>query len=205
VNRVSFKLGATATVVALCALVLSTAGVGTAAAKPLGSNGVIYACFKAKGKNKGALRVVSSPNGCRKLRGWRPMSWSANSSTGSSGQSGGEGTRGELGQPGPKGDTGTEGKQGTAGQVEKSLTETIQSQTVQINGLTKQVTDLTGDVTDLEKTVGDACDQLEVLTGRSDELLGAIGGLSVNNALQILGGLLEIPTLPAALGTFECT
>lgn len=233
-NRVRFKFGVTATVVAICALVLSMAGAGTAAARPIGSNGVINACFKAKGKNKGALRVVSNRGGCKRLRGgWRPMSWSVNGSSGGSGQSGAPGASGGAGQAGPKGDTGPEGTQGAAGQVEKSLLETIQSQSTQINSLSKEVTDLTGevlnlesglsglgvdvldlegdltglsgDVTDLEGTVDDACDQLSAVTDQSDELLGAFGDLSLNNALQILGGVLEVPTLPAALGTFECS
>lgn len=227
-NRVSLKIGVIATVAALSTFLFSTAGVATAT-QPLGKNGVIYACFKAKGKNKGALRVVASKRGCKKLRGgWRPVSWSANGSSGASGQSGTQGSAGTSGERGPQGNPGPEGKegeQGLTGTVEESLVETIQTQTTQIHDLTQQVTGLSGEllgleadlntqvtsltnevtgltneVLGLEDTVKSACTQLSALTDQSDELIGKVGGI------ELLGGLgvLKIPTLPALLGSFEC-
>jgi uncharacterized protein YoxC len=231
VNRVSLRVGLITMMAALYALAFSTAGAGTAAAQSFGKDGIIHACYKAKGKDKGALRVVPTASGCRKLRGWRPFSWSA--SSGRSGQNGSQGTAGEHGQQGPQGNPGPEGKegqQGTAGQIEKSLTETIQKQTSQIDVLTEQVTDLTdevlvmegdlidlsggladveGNVTDLtgglgnlEGTVDETCDQLTTVTDQSDEILQSLLGASVGG---ILNAVLDIPSLPDELGTFECT
>jgi hypothetical protein len=45
---------------------------------------------------------------------------------------------------------------------------------------------------------------VDAVTDRADELRSATAGLDVNATLQTLGGALEIPVLPAALGTFSC-
>jgi hypothetical protein len=226
-NRVSLRIGVFATMAALSALLLSTAGPASAA-QPFGKDGTIYACFKAKGKNKGALRVVPSKRSCRKMRGWRPMSWSAVDSGDASGQIGSQGTGGLQGQQGNPGPEGKQGSQGVAGTVEKSLVDTIQAQSLQIDELTEDVTDLAGEVltlegdlsdltgglgdvegdvgnlsaglTDLEGTVGDSCEQLSTLTDQSDEILDSLLGSSV----AILGNLLNVPSPPDPLGTFEC-
>jgi hypothetical protein len=230
VNRVSLKIGVITTMAALSALVLSTAGAGTAAAQSYGKDGMIHACYKAKGKNKGALRIVPTARGCRKLRGWRPVSWGANGAgvPGQAGQQGASGS-GSQGSPGPEG---KEGPQGSAGQVEKTLLDTIKTQSTQIDVLTGQVTDLTGEVLDLEGdvtdltggltglegdvtdlagglgdlegTVDETCSQLTVVTDQADEIVTGVTGVTLNNALQIIGGLVSFPGLPATLGTFEC-
>jgi hypothetical protein len=206
-NCVSLKVSVIATIAALSVLFLSTAGAASAA-KRIGKNGVIHACFKAKGKNKGALRVVATKRACRKMRGWRPLSWNANRPSKKA-------VRVRRGRPGPQGGPGPEGMAGTAGQVEKSLLETIQNQSAQINALTAQVTDLggkvlslesglsglTGDLATLEDTVGEACGQLAVLTDQTDEVLAALLGASIGG---IVGGILEIPSPPDPLGSFEC-
>jgi hypothetical protein len=198
-------------------------------AQSIGKDGVIYSCFKAKGKNKGSLRVVPSKRSCRKMRGWRPLSWSAVGASGASGQAG---SQDAGGQPGPQGNPGPEGKQGsqgTAGTVEKSLVDTIQAQSLQIDELTEDVTDLAdevltleggltsvtdglgdveGDVgnlstglTNLEGTVGGTCEQLSTLTDQSNEILDSLLGSSV----AVLGNLLNVPSPPDELEPFECT
>ncbi len=118
------------------------------------------------------------------------------------------------------------------GEVEKSLIETVKTQTDQIDSLTKQVTDLTdevlglegnltdlsggllnleGDVTDLsgelvdlEGTVGETCTQLTTLTKQADDIVNGVTGISLNNALQLIGAAIAFPNLPGTLGTFEC-
>jgi hypothetical protein len=227
-NRVSLRIGVLATMAALGALLLSTAGPASAA-KPFGKDGTIHACFKAKGKNKGALRVVPSKRSCRKMRGWRQLSWSAVGSGGASGQAGSQGAGGRQGPQGNPGPEGKQGSQGVAGAVEKSLLDTIQAQSLQIDELTEDVTDLTGevlslegnlsdltgdlgglegtvggltgDLTAIEGTVGETCDQLSQLTTQADEILDSLLGSSV----AILGNLLNVPSPPDPLGTFECT
>lgn len=206
-NRVRLRIGVLATIAA--ALLLSTAGPASAA-KPFAKKGVIHACIKAKGKNKGALRVVAAKRACKRMRGWRALSWSAKGQAGRDAQANG-------GQPGPQGSPGPEGKPGqpgAAGQVEQSLLETIQTQSAQINALTEQVTDLsgkvlslegglsavTGDLANLEGTVGEACGQLSVLTTQADEILSSLLGSTV----AVLGNLLDVPSPPDPLGAFEC-
>lgn len=199
-NGVSLRIGVFATMAALGALLLTAAGPASAA-KPFGKDGTIYACFKVKGKNKGALRVVSRKPACKRMRGWQPLSWSAVDSGGASGQVGSQGVSGQQGPQGSPGAEGKQGEQGLAGQVEKTLIETVQSQATQINALSAEVTDLTDKVQGLEGTVGDTCDQLEVLTDQSNEILDSLLGSSV----AILGNLLNVPSPPDPLGTFECT
>lgn len=148
-NRVILRIGVIATMAALSALTFSTAGAGTAAAQSLGNDGTIHACYKAKGKNKGALRVVPTSQGCRKLPGFRPVSWSASGPPGGTGSQGVAGTAGEQGPQGDSGAEGKEGPQGVASQVEKTLIDTVKTQAGQIDTLNKQVTDLTAEVLDL--------------------------------------------------------
>lgn len=233
--------------VALLAMLFAWPG-GASAAQPYTASGTVNACYKAKGKEKGALRLVKNARKCKRMRGWRAVSWAAVGPSGApgpadSGSSAG-GSAGPSGPVGPKGDAGSPGSPGVVGELEQSLLDTIQDQsdqiaalTAQVNGLTGDlvdlegvvgllggdllgveglvtgltgdvgdveglVTGLTGDVTDLEGAVGDACDQVDLLTEQSDELLDVIGGLS------IIGGLVDlfIPSLPDPLGTFEgCT
>jgi hypothetical protein len=202
VNSVSLRIGASTTAaVLLGALLFATVGASPAGAQPFGRDGVIHACFKAKGRNRGALRVVASQGGCRKLRGWRPMSWSA---TGFSGGAGGAGPRGATGvegpagEPGPRGET---GQQGVAGEVEQSLLDTVQSQTSQIEALTEEVSDLANEVVDLEETVESACAKIPLLAEHSDETAAALVGSSVGG---ILGAVFNVPNPPDPLGTVEC-
>ncbi len=230
----SLRAGVSATIAVLAALLLAaTVGAGSASAHPFGKNGYVYACYKVKGKNRGALRVVRHARKCKRMRGWRRMSWSA---LGFSGPAGARGSQGSTGQSGPAGERGPQGEagtQGAAGEIEKSLIETVQTQSLQIDELTNEVSSLTGSVTslvseltdqelelasltgqvssltselvNLEGTVEGACTQISEVTDQSDELTEAVAGLSLNGTLEALGGLLEVPALPATLGTFECS
>ncbi len=225
-NQVSLEgrsvLGVCAAALVLLAALFAWPG-EAGAAQPYGAGGVVNACYKAKGKERGALRLVKSSRGCKRMRGWRRVSWGAVGPPGASAptESGatGNGQHGPVGPTGPAGQTGPQGEPGApglVGGVEQSLLDTIQNQadqiaalTAQVNGLTGDLGDveglvngLSGDVTDLEGVVAGACDQIDLLSEQSDSLLDAIGGLS------ILGGIVEliIPSLPDPLGTFEgCT
>src|SRR3954465_9798326 len=82
----------------LCAFVLFTSSPASAAGI-VAKDGKIHACYKAKGKGKGTLRVVRSAKGkCPKR--WKKVSWYA---------SGPAGPQGEAGSPGGNGETGTNG------------------------------------------------------------------------------------------------
>ncbi len=214
-----------ALVLTLCCTVLA-AGAGGAGIP--NRDGTIHACVVAKGKKRGSVRLVRSVNACRKHRGERPLSWNASGVT----APGAPALAGPEGRSGPQGERGIQGVVGPAGQIEQSLLDTIAAQKTQIDSLTTQVQtlgqglgdlegvvsgvqgglaglegnvgDLEGAVGDLETTVGDACAQLSAVTSQLDAVSTAIGGLSLNNALILLKGALNIPALPTPLGGFTC-
>src|SRR3954447_18329042 len=89
---------------ALCAVVFLTSSPASAAGI-VAKDGKIHACYKAKGKGRGTLRVVR--NGkvhCPKR--WKKVAWYA---------SGVPGGQGEAGAPGSAGEGGTNGSSGLPG------------------------------------------------------------------------------------------
>ncbi len=91
--------------------VLSMALASTAVAAPaIGKGGQISACYRVKGKVKGAMRVVPANKKCRK--GERKLAWSV---AGPSGSGAATGPQGPQGQPGTAGGTGAKGDQGQTG------------------------------------------------------------------------------------------
>jgi hypothetical protein len=165
----------------LAALLLTTAPAASAA--PLvGKDGKIHACYKWKGKGKGALRVVRGAK-VRCPKKWRKVSWYAR---------GGFST--PIGVPGPAGPPGEKGLPGTAGNLVVEDLETKVSQ------LLTRVEELEA----LLPTVQTLCTQVETLTSQVNAVEVALGGLSLNGVLTTLGGLLNIPALPGALPPFSC-
>jgi hypothetical protein len=73
-----------------------------------------------------------------------------------------------------------------------------------VGSLEGSVGGLESTVGDLETTVGDACAQVSAVTTQLDAVSTAVGGLSLNNALILLKGALNIPALPTPLGAFTC-
>ncbi|HWM62582.1 MAG TPA: hypothetical protein VNP96_01175 [Solirubrobacterales bacterium] len=150
---------------------------GPAAAAPVAEDGRIYACYKVKGKPKGAMRVITkAKKRCR--RGERKVVWSAVSANGA------EGAAGRQGQPGAQGSTGSD---------ETTLQAKIDSLTLRVEGLEDSLA-----------LVDELCDQTAVLTSQANALEGVIEGLGLNSVLDLLGGLIEVPTLPGALDPFAC-
>src|SRR5215211_6348438 len=83
----------------LGALLMATPASG---ASLIAKDGKIHACYKAKGKGKGTLRVVRSAKvKCPKR--WKKVAWYAAGSAGPQGEAGGPGG---TGQPGSAGGTG---------------------------------------------------------------------------------------------------
>ncbi len=41
-------------------------------------------------------------------------------------------------------------------------------------------------------------------TNQADEIVTGVNGVVLNNALQLIGGLITFPNLPTTLGTFNC-
>lgn len=184
---------------ALCAFVLFTSSPASAAGI-VAKDGKIHACYKAKGRGKGTLRVVRSAKvKCPKK--WKKVSWYA---------SGPAGPQGAAGNPGGNGETGTNGSNGLPG---TPATATV------VKGLEDKVTELLTKVQSLETilqgidnqqlkeaiaavpVVGELCTQATALTSKSGELGTALGGLStVLDTLTVLA----LPSIPTALPPFSC-
>lgn len=162
---------------ALAASLSLFAWIGEATARPLvGKDGKIHACYKVKGKPRGALRVVKSRKArCR--RGERKVAWTV---VGAGGQAGPSGAHGSQGSPGAS-------VQGAAGAPSPALLDQIDSLTTRVDSLEARLT-----------AVEALCDQALALAQQANLLRGVIAGLGLEPALELIG-LLEIPTLPEAL------
>ena len=190
---------------ALCAFVLFTSSPASAAGI-VGKDGKIHACYKAKGKGKGTLRVVRSAKvKCPKR--WKRVAWYA------SGQAGPQGKAGAPGTPGETGTNGSSGLPGPTGAVtvkalEDKVTELltkVQSLETILKGIDntqlKEAIAGIAKTAALEAAVGSLCTQADALTDKSGELGTALGGLSaVLDTLTVLA----LPTIPTPLSPFSC-
>lgn len=193
----------------LCAFVLFTSSPASAASI-VAKDGRIHACYKAKGKGKGTLRVVRSAKAkCPKR--WKKVSWYASGPAGPRGASGNNGAPGETGTNGSNGTAGTPATATVVKQLEGKVTELLNKvaslETI-LNGVSnqqlKEAIASIADVKALEAAVGSLCSQSSMLTSQLNSVESALGGLKLNAALTTLGGLLEVPTLPGPLSSFSC-
>jgi hypothetical protein len=191
--------------VALCAALATDAG----AAKLVGKDGKVYACYKAKGKTKGAVRLVAKKGKCK--RGEKKISWNSVGPAGESGTNGESGSNGENGTAG----AGEKGATGALEQRMTALTNKVTSLESILSGITN--TDLLGMLsklqgisgTQLQETVASLadvkalCTQATALTTQANALGTSLGGISL---LGVVPGLLEVlvPPVPAALAPFGC-
>jgi hypothetical protein len=138
----------------------------TASAAPfVGKDGKVHACYKAKGKKKGTLRMVRSAK-VRCPRQWRKVSWYLAPPAG---------PRGEAGAAGPAGERGLTGAAGSPVVVE----------------LESKVSELLTRVQQLE---GALCEQTEDLTTQANALLSSVGGLnSLLDTLLVLFDPVGLP------------
>jgi hypothetical protein len=159
------------------------------AAQIVGSDGQVYACYKAKGKRKGSVRLVAKNARCK--RGERKTSWSATGTAGTNGQ------RGAAGPTGSAGSAGGTGGSGTVGLETQVLDLTLKLEALE--GVLKGVTNT--ELLDSLTNVNALCTQATKLTNQVGALGTVIGGLGLEG---VLGGLLKIPALPVALPAFSC-
>jgi hypothetical protein len=177
-------------------------------AKLVGKDGRVYACYKAKGKRKGAVRLVTKKGKCHK--GEKKVSWGAAPGTpGENGQNGENGVGGEGGAGGEKGATAT---QGLEKQVQSLTSKVTQLESV-LKGITN--TELLGALGKLQGVSGTGlqeavakvpvvntlCAQSSKLTEQSNGMAAAIKGLSLVGTTLIS---IVSPQLPAALPSFSC-
>jgi len=167
-------------------LLLLSAGTASAAS-PIAKDGKIYACYKAKGKGKGALRIVRGTR-ARCPKQWRKVAWQATP------------------VPGPRGAAGAPGSSSSIQVKEmESRVNQLLTKVASLEAVLKGVSNeqLLAAVR-LAPVVQALCGQSTLLTGRLNVLEAALGGLSLNGVLTTLGGLLNIPVLPGALPAFSC-
>jgi hypothetical protein len=190
---------------ALCAFILFTSSPASAAGI-VAKDGKIHACYKAKGKGKGTLRVVRSAKAkCPKK--WKKAAWYANGQPGPQGKAGAPGAPGETGTNGGSGLPGTTGTvtvKGLEDKVTELLTK-VQSLETILKGIDnaqlKEAIAGIAKTAALEAAVGSLCAQTDALTDKSGELGTALGGLST--VLDTLT-LLALPGIPTALPPFSC-
>lgn len=167
------------------ALLLSGLAEPAPAAKMVGRDGKVYACYKAKGKQKGSVRLVAKRGKCK--RGERKVSWAA---AGPPGPQGSVGANGAVGAPGAAGGSGLETKvtelttrvETLEGVLEGVTNEALTDGLANVNALCTQATDLTDQVN-------------SVATALEDTALGGI----IPIGLQLL-----VPGLPTELPDFTC-
>jgi hypothetical protein len=191
---------------ALSVFVLFTSSPASAASL-VGKDGKIHACYKAKGKGKGSLRVVRGAKAkCPKR--WKKVSWYAAGPAGPQGASGGAGANGETGTNGSNGLPGTPATATVVKGLEDKVTELLSKVTsleTILNGISNQqlkeaIAGIAKTET-LETAVGSLCSQASALTDKSGELGSALGGLkTVLDTLTVLA----LPEIPTALAPYSC-
>jgi hypothetical protein len=191
--------------VALCAALATDGG----AAKLVGKDGKVYACYKAKGKSKGAVRLIAKKGHCK--HGEKKISWSAAGPAGESGQGGESGSGGEGGAAGEAGATGVKGLE----QRVQALTTKVTSLESVLKGITN--TELLGALSKLQGVSGAGlqeavasvadvkalCTQATALTSQVNAVGAALGGVELGGAIPLALELL-VPDAPAALKPFGC-
>jgi hypothetical protein len=190
---------------ALAALVLTSAS--ASGASLVAKDGKIHACYKAKGKGKGTLRVVRNAKiKCPKK--WKKTSWYAVAPAGPSAAVGPAGPTGPQGAQGEKGLPGTAGNVVVEGLEDKvtELLEKVQSLEAILKGVTnaelKEAIANIAKVETLEGVVGSLCTQASLLTTQMGSLQGSIEAL--NPVVEVLAPLFTAPAIPVVLKPYSC-
>jgi hypothetical protein len=181
------------------ALLLTSATGSATAASLAARDGRIHACYKAKGKGKGTLRVVRSAK-ARCPRGWKKTAWSASGAPGAAGENGGNGV-GEPGSAGGNGATGTAGTNAKVSSLESQVTELLtklKSLESVLAGITNtQLKEAIGNV----PVVGSLCAEAKKLNEQSNGLGESTGAL--NTVVKTLVPLF-VPVAAPSLPAFAC-
>lgn len=161
-------------VLAAAALILLPS---SASARPLvGKDGKIHACYKWKGKKKGAIRVVRSAK-VRCKRKWKKVSWHARPAGA------------PVAVPGPPG---PQGEKGLPGVVDTATVEQLEG----------KISELVDRVETLEGMVGSLCTQAEQLNDQTTALGSTMS--SFNTVLSTLLVGFSPVSVPTALPSFSC-
>jgi hypothetical protein len=209
-NR-SFSLLSLCLSLALVGLISVVFAGSAIAAQPVTKNGKVSACYRVKGKAKGAMRVVPAGKKCRK--GERKLAWNV------AGQPGQNGARGAAGSDGATGATGPAGAATTNN--ETALQAKIAGLTLKIEGLEGILAgvtngDLTGTVAKLSgisglqltetvgtlPVVGSLCTQATGLTTQVNTVRTSLLGTTLAGIIPVGLGL-TIPSF-TALPAYVC-
>lgn len=189
-----FRIAAFATLIATGILLLAGLG-GSAIAGPVKKDGKIYACYKVKGKPRGAMRVLFKGKRCK--RGERRVAWIAASSAHATQQSGSNGQPGSTGQ------------QGTAGEGDSELSARVNDLNLKVEGLEAILKGVTNE--DLAKAVAatplveEVCGQVSTLTSQSNLLGEELDSLvGILDGVVLLGEIFGVIDVPEALDPFAC-
>lgn len=158
-------------------LLLAGLAESTAAARVVGKDGTLYACYRVKGKPKGAVRLVAKNAHCKGSE--RKVKWA---------MFGGPVVPGAPGAQGPVGQTGATGPAGDAGQI-TALTERVEVLESTLAGTVADVNAL--------------CTQASGLTTQVNSLTTALGDTALDGIIPI-GLELLVPGLPTTLPPFTC-
>ena len=168
------------------------------AASIVARDGKIHGCYKARGKHKGALRVVRSAK-VRCPKRWKKVAWYAAGPAGAQGEAGAPGS-GASGGQGERGSTGTAGStkvESLEDKVSELLTK-VQSLEAILKGVSAQQLQ---EAIAAVPVVDALCGQAKSLNEQSAALGTALGG--IGTVLDTLT-LMALPNIPAALPSFEC-
>ncbi len=159
---------------------ISVAFAGAAVAAPIAKNGKVNACYRVKGKAKGAMRVVPANKKCG--HGERKLAWSVAGPPGSAGPAGPVGSNGTTGSNGVTGTTGSPGSTNEAALQTK------------IAGLTLKVEDLEGTLQGV--TNGDLTGAVAKLQGLTNgELSSTVGKLSGITGPELTETVKQLPVV----------
>jgi hypothetical protein len=187
----------------LAAVLLLTWGGEPASAAPLvGKDGKIHACYKAKGKAKGSLRVVRSAK-VRCPRRWKKVAWTA------AGSAAAPAENGTAGQPGGTGGTGLPGTTPNVADLESKVTE-LQTKVMELLGKVGSLESVLAGVSNeqLLKTISvvpavqSLCAQTKSLNEQTKKLGESTAALNTLLDTLIIG---FVPvSVPTALTGFSC-
>lgn len=182
-----FRLGVSlGLLTAVVGLITGLVLVGPATAASPVKNGQIRACYKVKGKAKGAMRVVKGKR-CR--RGERPLTWSVAGPTGAPGAAGAQGSAGSQGPQGVPGNPGADGSAGSAGSGGGAS----------LAGLETKVASLSLEVQALEDLLAGVQD------GDLSGLLGKLDGITGTQLDEAVGALPTISSLESTVSGLSST
>lgn len=212
---------------AVTGVLLLASLVGSAAAAPVKRDGKIYACYKVKGKPRGAMRVLFKGKRCR--RGERRVAWVAAGSS----------TRPSAGADGQPGQDGRDGQAGPTDASSSTLSTDVAGLSLRIDGLEealegvdnqellaalstvdglsglqlKEAVDAVSGITNAQlleaveaaPLVDEVCGQVSTLTSQSNLLGDELGSLvGILDGVVLLGEIFGGLNVPTALDPFAC-